>query len=306
MSSNEKYFKIKTGLQFDDGSNLTSTNVLLTANSSGTTATFASVILPPISASSSATPTLLAHFDTDITDATGTFTLTAEGGAGNSTNYSKFGTGSLHLPIGGDVAIGNNSNLAFGTGDYTVECWIYAINFGGGGNFSVFSLNTDTPYGNPLFNVLALTCIPGGTSDFFVANYLYGSNIGTTNYGSVNNWHHIAMCRQGSSVYVALDGQVTSGISNSSNFTDINNARIHTDYYSETGCELYMNEFRVTKGTALYTSSYTPPSAPFSYGTSSLPAGVPGKLITISGTGKLAYWDVTNSRWSYVIDGTAV
>jgi hypothetical protein len=305
MSTNENYFKIKKGLQFDDGSNLTSTNVLLTANSSGTTATFASVILIPVASSSGAAPTLLAHFDTDITDATGTFTFTAEGGAGISTSHSKFGTGSLHLPSGSDLAIDNNSSLAFGTNDYTVECWLYAVNFGAGGNFSVFSLNTDTPYGNPAFNVLALYS-PGSTSDFQVANYLDGSNISTSNYGSVNNWYHIAMCRQGTSVYVALNGQVTGGITNGSNFTDINSARIHTDYYSEYGCEIYINEFRVTKGTALYTSTYTPPSAPFSYGTGSLPAGVPGKLITISGSGKLAYWDVTNSRWSYVNDGSAV
>jgi hypothetical protein len=43
------------------------------------------------------------------------------------------------------------------------------------------------------------------------------------------------------------------------------------------------------------------------YASGSLPSGTIGSVIAISSNGgKLAYWDTTNSRWSYVFDNSAV
>ena len=45
---------------------------------------------------------------------------------------------------------------------------------------------------------------------------------------------------------------------------------------------------------------------PISTGTATTITGVVGEVIAIETTGKLAYWDGTNSRWSYVSDDSAV
>jgi hypothetical protein len=43
------------------------------------------------------------------------------------------------------------------------------------------------------------------------------------------------------------------------------------------------------------------------YASGSLPSGAVGSVIAINNAGgKLAYWDTTNSRWSYVFDNSAV
>ena len=55
--------------------------------------------------------------------------------------------------------------------------------------------------------------------------------------------------------------------------------------------------------------SFTAPVQLPAYAATALQAitGAVGYMAAVSDNGgKLAYWDTTNNRWSYVIDGTAV
>jgi hypothetical protein len=316
MSTNENYFKIKKGLQFDDGSNLTSTNVLLTANSSGTTATFASVILSPFTLTTSTSggtgtgTIVLSHFDSEIQDDSGHVTMTAHGSTSISTAQSKFGGSSVYFPSGvaNTITFSNDSVLAFGLDDYTIECWVYVSSFDVTGNVDIFTLNTDIDFSAPNFSVFGLTWNGSNfaTGVFIDANALNSSFIGT-----LGSWHHVSTCRQGSNVYCSIDGQVSGPVTVSTNFTDITGAQMHADYYGSYAYSGYIDEFRITRGSALYTSDFTPPSSPFTYSSggasNNLPTpGQPGQVFALSNTGRLIYWDVTNSRWSYISDGSAV
>jgi hypothetical protein len=72
--------------------------------------------------------------------------------------------------------------------------------------------------------------------------------------------------------------------------------------------------------TALQVLGYNPTTDEIAYGAPTVPvytatdaaltAGTVGQMIAISDSptsgGRLAFWDTTNSRWSYVSDNTAV
>jgi len=56
------------------------------------------------------------------------FSPTAAGNAMLSTTQKKFGTTSLYLDGTGDSVQAYDSNIALGSGDFTIECWAYYPN----------------------------------------------------------------------------------------------------------------------------------------------------------------------------------
>ena len=179
-------------------------------------------------------------------------TITVFGNAQISTSDPKFGTGALTLDGTGDyLRTPANEGFAFGTGDFTVECWCYA---------TVISDN------DGLFTF-------GGTSTgLFLALYQGTWTLGTAGSGGtgmgsastdLNTWRHVAVTRSGTSLRLFINGvQRGSTLASSANLS--NNQLKIGYYYSETfGFVGKVDEFRVTKGVARYASNFTPPTAPF-------------------------------------------
>ena len=84
--------------------------------------------------------------------------------------------------------------------------------------------------------------------------------------GRVNNqWQHIAVVRSGSTITIYVNGVSQGTLSNSTNWSD-SNLRIsgfvdtQSSIYAYYG---YLDDFRITKGIARYTSNFTPPTAAF-------------------------------------------
>jgi hypothetical protein len=202
---------------------------------------------------------LLLHMDgsngsTTFTDlSSNAHAITTFGNAQVSTAGPKYGTGALLLDGNGDyLRTPADADFAFGTGDFTVECWCYA---------TVVSDN------DGLF-----TFGGTGSSGLFLALFNSGWRLGTTGSGGsymdsaipdLNTWRHVAVTRSGTSLRLFIDGvQKGSTLTNSANLTD-NQLKVgyyYSDFYGFTG---KIDEFRVTKGIARYTSSFTPPTAPF-------------------------------------------
>jgi len=167
--------------------------------------------------------------------------------APNETTYSGFFNGSAQY-----LTVANNTVLAFGTGDFTVECWVYP---------------TATTQGT----VLWLTT----TFQFFVYNgslYIYDNGT-QTNGGTItkNQWQHIAITRNGTSLKCFINGALVNTQVSSTSFVS------GTNYIGNQGGTYlfgYISNLRVIKGTALYTSAFTPPTriltaaAPSLYGIS--------------------------------------
>ena len=148
--------------------------------------------------------------------------------------------------------------------DYTIEAWVY---------YTAFT-QSPAPGGHP--NVLkhgqigsandywSFGAIANGTLKFY---YFNGAAIDTcvsTATLSLNTWHHIAMCHDDSDneINLYLDGvsvktHTVAGTPQSSSSSIIIMGEAQSSYF--TG---YMNDLRVINGTEVYTSNFTPPTAP--------------------------------------------
>lgn len=138
------------------------------------------------------------------------------------------------------------TNAAFTcAGDFTVEGWYYPTNVTGG--HSLFCLGTETTGRY----VWALS----GTS---ITSNLYGA--GTTTYTStvpINTWTHIAVVRAGSTVTVYINGVASVTTDTQAGTLGNNVLQVGAD---SGGAALFagnISNFRVVKGTALYTTTFT-------------------------------------------------
>jgi len=157
------------------------------------------------------------------------------GGVFNSNNY---------------LSIPTNSLYNFGTGNFTVECW---VNFTGSTyNFGVFHISpTLLPSTSAGLAFAAISGAGGWIIYYGGTSYIYPSTIFT------NTWYHIALVRLSSVIYLYINGVPVYSAADTFNYT--NNAVAIGGYYSTayimTG---YISNFRVVNGTAVYTGAFTP------------------------------------------------
>lgn len=140
-----------------------------------------------------------------------------------------------------------------GTDDFTVEFWIYPTRFVYTGPFFC---NPTTSWG--LRNNFIGT---NGSGDLIYTLSSTGPQITVPGAFSTNTWYHLAVSRQGNFVRVFINGiqvgQIESGI-------DLTNEmfRIGGDARSDAGLyEGYISNFRLIKGTALYTGNFAKPTS---------------------------------------------
>jgi hypothetical protein len=151
----------------------------------------------------------------------------------------------------------SNSAFAMGTGDFTIECWV------------------NTPLVSGQNDVIIELRSSGGTSTGFVFNMnptgsgyqlnFYtdgGFNLGSTNL-NYNVWNHCAVTRSGTTVRLFSNGVVSATFTKANNFSDTPTPYIGASpLYTSNDIVGYLSDLRVVKGTALYTSAFTPPTAP--------------------------------------------
>jgi hypothetical protein len=188
---------------------------------------------------------------TTFTDSGGSgITVTAYGNAQISTTDPKYGSGSLLLDGSGDyLQTAASSILQFGSGDFTVECWVNVIS--GTSNNGLFT------FGSPISG-LAVGIYEGQW--FLDRGDGNGYRMGAPTTGS---WQHLAVTRSDGSLRFFIAGtQIGATISTSIDLTG-NQLIIGYYYNSSFAINAKVDEFRVKKGTALYTSAFTPPTGAF-------------------------------------------
>jgi len=153
-------------------------------------------------------------------------------------------------------------------GDFTVEFWAYEP-----------KIATTNGYTNLFFTVDTLDRFQFGNNGTNVFFYNGGLVISTTP-STLNQWNHYALVREGSStnnLSCYRNGTRLAQATNNTNYTANSLMLGGQDRGSTTGyhgCFMYMSNFRIVKGTAVYSgSSYTVPTEP---------------LTAISGTSLLA------------------
>jgi len=184
------------------------------------------------------------------------------GAAQVNTSVVKYGTGSMSFNGTTSYLQNKNPNLfeAFGTGNFTVEYWIYPTSF--------------TP-GPTIWDFRTSSAGSNGISDYFSTAGIYNLYTGSTIYTSStavskNTWTHIAITRSGTSLRVFFNGvQNGSTVTNSTNLTDNGNIFIGVNVSGTAGVPStgfftgYLDDFRVTNGIARYTANFTPPTTAF-------------------------------------------
>jgi len=220
------------------------------------TAVYTAAFTPPTAPLTAITNTsLLLNFtNAGVVDATAKNVLETEGNAQISTAQSKWGGGSIAFDGTGDWLIFPSSNaFAFGTGDYTVETWVYFTSINTT-DLQIIFMSGSTSGNNFYFHVDG-NQISVGTSAAFISNQVSSFSTGV--------WYHIAACRAGGTLRLFKDGvQQGTNATDSTNWTSEGFARIGSNQSSSQTLYGYVDDFRISKF-ARYTGNFTAPTAPF-------------------------------------------
>ena len=162
-------------------------------------------------------------------------------------------TGSCFFDVKNYLFIDHDISL---DGDFTIEWWTHRA--GGVTNSDWFTIG-DAKESNGLEVYI-------GSSGSALNVYSNNGSIlqaasGTTNLQQ-EKWHHMACVRSSNTIKIYVNGTVDSTtVSNSSTFTGF--IRLGAEFYNGSATirsKMHMSNFRIVKGTALYTSNFTPPN----------------------------------------------
>jgi hypothetical protein len=219
----------------------------------------ATTFTPPTSPLTAVTNTsLLLNFTNgSILDSTGKNDLETVGDAQISTSVKQFGTGSLKFDGTGDYLKAPATVLNdFGSGNFTVEFWLYT---------GAFTNAYITLYENNYATSPNLTFQQNGSTGV-MSVYINGASVILTssNADTTGSWVHYAAVRNGTSVVLYRNGTSVASSTYSGNVGNtavplyIGGSPNGGGTYNLNG---YIDDLRITKGVARYTSAFTPPSA---------------------------------------------
>jgi hypothetical protein len=214
-----------------------------------------SITVPTAPFTAVANTSLLCNFtNAGIFDNTGKNNLETVGDAQIDTTTKKYGTGSMEFDGTGDwLKLFTTPNITLGSGDFTFEGWIY-LNTVSGAQI-IFDQRPASNQG--VYPVLYMN---GAAMTW----YINSSAAITSSNLSTSTWYHFAIVRSSGSTKLYIDG-TQSG----STYSDTNNYLASRSYigisaFDETGgLNGYIDDLRITKGVARYTSAFTPPTAAF-------------------------------------------
>ena len=205
--------------------------------------------------------TTVSNNTTFIDSSANAFTITRYGDTVQSgfNPFSQASSGAGYFDGTGDyLEIANNAAFNLGSSNFTIEAWVYPTvsgtekqiitkynSYPTGFEWNLDILSTGVllfnGYGTSYFEVRSTTTIP------------------------INTWTHVASVRNGATITIYING-VSSGTVTAQTFqTTTANVAVGRDLEA-TGASRsftgYISNARVVKGTAVYTSNFTPPTSP--------------------------------------------
>ena len=206
-----------------------------------------------------------------VDNSSNAFTVTPTADVFLSTAQAKYGSSSAEFDGTGDyLTVADTDDLDFGTGDFTVEFWLNLK--------AIQQENSTVIQRNSLVGKSGYADASGwnisyGSPDGVVANESLNFHANTTAVVSSANdalttgqWHHIAVARESGTTRLFIDGALAASGADANDYTNALDLRIGQDP-SYTGSDRDLNgaidELRISKGVARYTSAFTAPSAAF-------------------------------------------
>jgi len=205
------------------------------------------------------TSLLLNFTNAGIYDATSRNVLETVGDAKISTAQSKWGGSSMYFDGTGDYLVGPANNFYnFGTGDFTIECWLRLNATSSAMMIASTNYNSGTGAGGWAFIY---------RGDISSLSLSVNSNVTYTKSWSpsTSNWYHVAASRSGSSLRLFVDGtQIGSTSTSTDNVSGSSTIVVAGNLGGGTNLVLngYLQDLRITNY-ARYTTNFTPPTSLF-------------------------------------------
>jgi hypothetical protein len=211
------------------------------------------------------------------------------------------GSGYFSNAPGNNLLVPASASNAIGTGQFTVEAWVYLgskTNVTGNTDHSVIS------QGNNATNQMwALILLSNGTG---LTWGLTGSTAAVTTTIPLNSWVHVAVSRDASnSEKIFVNGVLVNTRTNTTNYNSVSSYQIQigsqydtnypgvysTNSYSNTLLG-YISNLRLVIGTAVYTGAFTPPTL--------------GPITTAGLSSSSSYINITNVNTNFGASNTSL
>ena len=165
------------------------------------------------------------------------------------TNQAPAGYSVFFDGTGDYLSVASNAAFGFGTGDFTVEFWV---------NLPSAS-TTQVLFDNRIVTGLGLV-IYSNTGTLTVNFNNTGGVLITGGALTSNTWTHIALTRASGSSRLFINGTQSGSTAADSNNYPTNATYIGGNFSAGQLTTGYISNFRIVKGTALYTTAFTPPT----------------------------------------------
>jgi hypothetical protein len=234
--------------------------------------------------------------NTFLDSSSNAFTITRNGTPtqGSFTPYQPSGYWSGYFNGTSDyLSVASNAAFAFGTGDFTVECWVYQSTLAA-------AVLTDL---RGAVSVVAPSFELNGTGKLLIYKEGTGTLITSSSSISAGTWNHVAFTRNGTTVRLFVNGALdaTTVTDSTSWATPTTKINIGSSYVPSGYLNGYISNLRVVKGTAVYATNtnFTPPITDLTTVTNT-------QLLTLLSTTSTVIRDVSTNTFSIGLVGSPV
>jgi len=162
------------------------------------------------------------------------------------------------------LQLSNNSAFLFGAGDFTLECWLFSNNVTAGDQV-LMNIWDDYSSAPQAWDFR----INGAGKVFFQIDVASADTTIFTSTTTLSNsqWYHLAITRSGNTFRLFINGTLDSTTTNSSTISSGTAPLCIGGYSGSSQADKetvngYLSNVRIVKGTALYTSAFTPSILP--------------------------------------------
>ena len=252
-----------------------------------------------------------AQNNTFVDSSTNNFTITHNGTPtqGSVTPYWPDGQWSNQFSGSGQyISVPDNAGFALGSGDFTIESYVYLTAYASADSDGFYrsSIISQDQFA-PVTSRGWLSYLQGTSSSFTTINFTGWSGGSATSVSgsfsfALNTWYHVAIVRNADRLYFYVNGVLLNAggtafavaINDSSIAPKIGAAVIHNTLNFNWYFPGYTSNLRIVKGTALYTSNFTPSTTP---------------LTAVSGTSLLTcqsnrFKDNSSNNFAITVTGT--
>ena len=225
--------------------------------------------------------------------------MTNVGNAAASSDTSNFYKGSFEFDGSGDgITTPDNTDFEFGSGDFTVECWVKQDDTSG---FDVFVGKYGGSGENGGEFIVGKN---GNTPTFYWQDSSGNANINATNFtGNTNSWYHMACVREGNDFIMYINGICENFATDSTTLNATSNKLTiaFENNESSSAFDGYLQDVRIYKGVAKYFANGNPTvGTQYFIPPSTSPDILPDTPSGVSGSSKLT--KITDGAVSF--DGT--